>query len=223
MSLQPGNPSPGVRVPQVPTATTVVTPNPPPNVNGWNNTSVVVTFNATVNPGGSGVKNIQYVTTGAQSSGTQVISRNTASVTINDEGVTVITYFATDNFGNQEIPKTLTIRIDRTPPLVDGLPPLCTLFPPDHRMVPFAMTTAIDFLSGPDPSSYTITASSNEPDSGTGPGDLSPDIIISRASVQLRAERSDTGTGRIYTISGAARDLAGNLGSWTVSCKVPLK
>jgi hypothetical protein len=205
--------------------TTVASANPGPNANGWNNTSVTVTFNATDNPGGSGVKNIQYVATGAQSSGAQVISGNTASVTINNEGVTVITYFATDNFGNQETPKTLTIRIDRTPPLVGGLPAgnLCTLWPPDHRMVPVGATTAIDFLSGPDSSSYTVTATSNEPDSGTGPGDLSPDIIISGVSLQLRAERSDSGTGRVYTMTGTARDLAGNLGTCTVTCKVPLK
>jgi photosystem II stability/assembly factor-like uncharacterized protein len=206
--------------------TTVATANPPPNVNGWNNTSVTVIFNATDNPGGTGVKNVQYVTTGAQSSGgTQVISGSTASVTISNEGITDITYFATDNFGNQERPKTLTVRIDRTPPLVGGLPApnFCTLWPPDHRMVPVGATFAIDFLSGPDPSSYTVTASSNEPDSGTGPGDLSPDIIISGVSVQLRAERSDTGTGRVYTISGTARDLAGNLGTCTVTCKVPLR
>src|SRR2546426_2968291 len=39
-------------------------------------------------------------------------------MTISAEGITILTYFAVDNAGNQETPKTLTVRIDKTAPTV---------------------------------------------------------------------------------------------------------
>jgi hypothetical protein len=39
---------------------TTASASPGPNANGWNNTNVTVTLNATDNPGGSGVKQIQF-------------------------------------------------------------------------------------------------------------------------------------------------------------------
>jgi hypothetical protein len=54
------------------------------------------------------------------------VSGSSTSVTISTEGTTIVTFFAIDNAGNQEIANTLTVRIDRTPPTVtcgapDGL------------------------------------------------------------------------------------------------------
>ena len=98
--------------------TTTATPSPTPNVNGWNNTNVMVTLNATDNEGGSGVKEIHY----AINSGPEtVVSGNSASVTISAEGVTTLTYFAKDNAGNTEGAKDLTVQIDKTPPSIMGL------------------------------------------------------------------------------------------------------
>jgi len=46
---------------------TTASPSPGPNSNGWNNTDVTVTLSSTDNePGGTGVKQIQYGLTGAQ-------------------------------------------------------------------------------------------------------------------------------------------------------------
>jgi hypothetical protein len=42
-----------------------------------------------------------------------------ASVNITNEGVTTISYFATDNAGNVEAAKTLTIQLDKTPPAIN--------------------------------------------------------------------------------------------------------
>src|SRR5207245_8925048 len=121
---------------------TTATPSPGPNSNGWNNTDVTVTLTSTDNePGGTGVKQIQYALTGAQPLDTQTVVGTTASVTISAEGLTTLTYFGTDNAGNVEQAKTLTVQIDKTPPVISGLPaPGCALRPPNHKLV--AVTTA---------------------------------------------------------------------------------
>jgi hypothetical protein len=95
--------------------TTAATPSPGPNVNGWNNTSVTLAFNSVDNSGGSGVKQIAITLNGAQT-GSVAVAGGTASAAITAQGVTTVTYFGIDNAGNQETPKTLTVRIDETSP-----------------------------------------------------------------------------------------------------------
>lgn len=97
--------------------TTTASASPSPNANGWNNTTVTVTLSAVDNPGGSGVKQLQFSLAGA-SSGTQTVIGSSAAIAITNEGVTTLTYFATDKAGNQEASKTLTVQIDTTPPVV---------------------------------------------------------------------------------------------------------
>jgi hypothetical protein len=102
-----------------PTTTAVVSPQP--NANGWNNMNVIVTLSGTDNePGGTGVKQISYSTTGAQTIATTTITGAASSLTISTEGVTTITFFGTDNSGNIETPKTITIKLDKTPPTIAG-------------------------------------------------------------------------------------------------------
>jgi len=65
-----------------------------------------------------------------------------------------------------------------------------------------------------------VTGTSNEP------ADPGPDIVISGSGldpymVQLRAERLGAGTGRIYTLTATATDLAGNTATTTATCVVP--
>lgn len=98
----------------IPPATTAI-PSPRPNASGWNNGIVTVTLKAT-DPGGPGVNQILFTLDGAQYTGWQTVAGNAASVTISAEGTTILSYFATDNAGSQEAAKTLTVRIDKTPP-----------------------------------------------------------------------------------------------------------
>ena len=96
--------------------TTTRTFSPLPNANGWNNSNVTVTLSAQDNEGGSGVKEIRYSATGAQSIPETVYDPQNPPI-INTEGTTTITYFATDNAGNRESPaKTLTVKIDKGAP-----------------------------------------------------------------------------------------------------------
>ena len=277
----------------IPPGTTPTT-SPGPNANGWNNTNVTVTLNATDNPGGSGVKQIQFSLSGAQSGG-GVVNANTASVVISGEGTTTLTYSAQDNAGNAEPQKTLiiqidktppgagavaspkpngnswnntnvtvtfsgtdavsgidfctgaitllgegagqsasgtctdkagntsapaaaTINIDRTPPVISGMPAAgCSLWPPNHKLVQVAVVSAADPLSGVAPGSFEVMGTSNEPDA-----DRAPQVVITRSNagdfvVQLEA---GGGTGRVYTLTATASDLAGNTVSTTAICTV---
>jgi hypothetical protein len=121
---------------------------PAPNAAGWNKSDVTVNLAATDNQGGSGVKDIHFSLTGAQAGG-GLVSGGVASVLIAAEGTTTLTYFARDNAGNAEAPKTLTVRIDKTPPTVTfGSPtPAANAAGWNNTDVSLPFTTA-DNLSG---------------------------------------------------------------------------
>src|ERR1051326_3453390 len=84
------------------------------------------------------------------------------------------------------------------------------LSPPDHRLVPVALSVSASDNCGP-VACKIKSVKSNEPISGLGHGDLSPDwIITGDLSLKLRAERSVKGKGRIYTVTVECKDAAGN-------------
>lgn len=196
---------------------TTTSASPIPNAAGWNQTNTTVTLSATDN--GSGVQSVSYSLSGAQTSGT-VNSANPALISITTEGITTIAYWAVDSAGNNESPKSFEVKVDKTMPVITGMPPSgCTLSPPKHQLVQVASITGSDALSGL--ATLNVTASSSEPDSGTGGGDVPGDIVINSGTVQLRAERSPSGRGRTYTINATATDIVGNVVVSTVTCQVP--
>ena len=92
---------------------------------------------------------------------------------------------------------------------------------PNHVLVTETMDYSVTDNCGPITSALSVE--SNEPINGLGDGDRSPDwVILDAHHVQLRAERSGAGTGRIYTITVEAADSAGNLSTKTVTVTVPL-
>jgi hypothetical protein len=199
-----------------PTTTTSATPRP--NANGWNTTNVVVALNATDNAGGTGVKEIAFSLNGAQGE-TSVVAGSSATVTISTEGTTVLTFFARDNAGNEEAAKTLTVRIDKTPPTLTCDVSPGQLWPPNHKLVPVtASVSQTDVLSGP--AGFVLTSiTSNE-------GDTATDIqgfAVGAASVtgQLRADRRGDGAGRTYTLVYSGQDLAGNSATCSTTVVVP--
>ena len=191
----------------------------PSDASSWAKSPVTMTFAATDNVGGSGVKEIHVSLTGA-STGSYIIPGNGGSTQVTAEGTTFASYFAVDNAGNQESTGMVRLQIDRTPPVLSGLPASCTIWPPDHRLVHVALIKASDNLSGvAGPLSIAVT--SNEPEAGLGDGDLAPDIVISGGDLKVRAERSGRGAGRVYAISATAADVAGNIATTTATCSVP--
>lgn len=86
------------------------------NNEGWNNSDVGVSLSATDDVGGSGVSQITYSASGAQTIPATTVNGVSTNLTITAEGETTITYSAVDSVGNTEATQTLIIKIDRTAP-----------------------------------------------------------------------------------------------------------
>jgi hypothetical protein len=214
----PGDPGPGPGDTTPPTTT--ASPSSGPNSNGWNSANVTITFNSTdTGDVVSGVAAIHVSLSGAQT-GSTVIHGASGSVTISAEGATRVSYFAIDNAGNEEEAKILTLKIDKTPPRIAGLPgPDCSLWPPNHRLVEVATVSASDTLSGM--AAFGVGVTSNEPDGNHGPQFIITGTGLQPRVVELRAERLGSGTGRVYTIAASASDFAGNSATSSATCTVP--
>jgi hypothetical protein len=200
--------------------TTHATLSPAANAAGWNNTNVTITLNSVDEPGGSGVKQITYSASGAQTISSTVVAGGSASVLISVEGVTTIRFFGTDNAGNVEPAQSLTIKVDKTPPTISCTANPNQLWPPDNRLVAIQVSVSVsDALSGP--AGFTLqSVTSNEPDSGAG--DIQGWAIGTVGTTgQLRAERSGSGNGRIYTLSYQGADRAGNTATCAATVTVP--
>ncbi|MGZ4388859.1 MAG: HYR domain-containing protein [Gaiellaceae bacterium] len=88
---------------------------PQPGASGWSNAPETVTLTAAENVG---VDHITYSATGAGAIPETTAAGTTVSIPVSAEGVTTLTYFATDEAGNAESPQTLVLRIDRTAPAI---------------------------------------------------------------------------------------------------------
>jgi hypothetical protein len=96
------------------------------------------------------------------------------------------------------------------------------LWPPNHKYVDVTATVVVSDNFDPNPTVTLVEVTSNEPDNGLGDGDTPNDIVIvDDFHFQLRAERSGTGTGRIYTITYEVSDACGNTATATVTVTVP--
>ena len=95
------------------------------------------------------------------------------------------------------------------------------LWSPNHKMVPVTVNIKSRDNCGI-ADCKIIGVSSNEPTNGLGDGDTAPDWqIIDKTHVNLRAERSGTGTGRVYTITVQCTDIHQNSSTSTVLVTVP--
>lgn len=78
--------------------------------------------------------------------------------------------------------------------------------------------------SGTAPTVAFVSATSNEPDNAPGDadGNTTGDIVrVDLDTFRLRAERSETGTGRVYTLTYRATDACGNRTTKSVTVSVP--
>jgi hypothetical protein len=100
--------------PEPPVTTVDVAPNA--NDAGWHNEPVTLTFTPSAAAGAT-VTGLTVTLTGAQ---TDIIETDgsPAEVVIDQEGMTVVTWSARDSALRVEAPQTMTIRLDRTPPVV---------------------------------------------------------------------------------------------------------
>jgi CSLREA domain-containing protein/uncharacterized repeat protein (TIGR01451 family) len=151
-----------------PSSTSLVSP--APNGTGWNNSDVTVTLSAFDNPGGSGVKQIAYSASGALSIGNTTISGALASITIAAEGQTTVTFFAIDNADNVEAPKSVIVKLDKTPPTISGsrTPPNGHDWSNSDVTVSFACIDSLSGLAAGSPSAPTVVSGEGAGQSVTG-------------------------------------------------------
>jgi sugar lactone lactonase YvrE len=187
-----------------PPTITLQAPTPAANANGWNNTNVSIPFTAS--------------DTGA---GVASTIPPASPIVLSTEGSAVSgVVTATDRAGIIATRTSPAVRIDKTAPVISGMPAAgCSLWPPNGKMVQVATVSAADALSGLAPGSLQVSGTSNEP-SGAAEISITPDGSGGYV-VQLQANRLGTGTGRVYTITATASDLAGNSDTRTATCTVP--
>jgi hypothetical protein len=185
------------------------TPSPAANGSGWNSGDVTVEWNWTDELGGSGV-DAANCTTSSTSSG---------------EGAVTLSATCKDLAGN-EGSASYTAMVDTTAPSMT-----CSATPDivgssNHKMVSVTTTVTVEDGGSESNGFELVSVTSSEPDNGLGDGDAANDIqgwAIGTADTagQLRAERSGTGTGRVYTLTYEGTDRAGNAALCSATVKVP--
>jgi len=142
-------------------------------------------------------------------------------------GVHTITLEVDDGI-NAPVSSEITVEIvDTTVPTLAPVSDQTILWPPNHKMVDIVIEANSSDNSGL-PVFLTAAITSNEPNDGLGDGDTAPDWtepgIDQETGVitfQLRAERSGSGDGRVYTIVITARDDSGNQSTVNLQIIVP--
>jgi hypothetical protein len=110
------------------------------------------------------------------------------------------------------VPPTITVTV--TPD---------TLWSPNHKYVEIEATVIVSDNWDQNPTVTLISVTSNEPDDGEEDGNTVDDIVIvDDYNFLLRAERSDLGTGRIYTITYQVTDACGNSSIQFATVFVPI-
>ena len=94
---------------------------PRANAAGWNNTPVTLSIGAGEVPAGTGVDRVEYQLSGATQTGVITVPGSRATRVIEADGVTTATFWSVDKAGNTSARRSLTIRVDRTPPRVTAV------------------------------------------------------------------------------------------------------
>ena len=142
-------------------------------------------------------------------------------------GTHTITLRVNDGINEPVASDILIEVIDTIAPTLAPVPDKTILWPPNHNMVDIKILANASDNSGGSVS-LSAAVSSNEPEDGLGDGDMAPDWtepVINQdtgeITLQLRAERSGSGDGRVYTITITATDDSGNSSTAAVKIIVP--
>jgi hypothetical protein len=135
---------------------------------------------------------------------------------------------AVNDGANPEVVSAITIEIvDSEAPALAPSPSRTILWPPNHKMVAVSLdANAADNSGGP--VSLSVAIDSSEPPEYDGDGNFEPDhrivsvdSVAGRIEIELRAERSGKGAGRLYTVTITATDASGNSSAAEVQIQAP--
>jgi len=149
-----------------------------------------------------------------------------------DLGTYIISWTYDDGNGNTTAQTQTVIIEDTTLPEIGASVSPSVLWPPNHKMVLITRTVIISDNCDPNPVAELTSITMNEGDetntydpnfdTTVGDGNTMNDIQVDEnGNIYLRAERSGTGTGRIYTITYTAIDASGNTATATATVTVP--
>jgi large repetitive protein len=201
-----------------------------PIANAGGNKTVDEHSNVTLNGSGSDPNNDPIHFTWTQLDGPSVALTGADSATpsftapfVNAAGAQLkFQLLVWDDFGGWGLDTaTVTVNNINDPPTISNAhADVAVLWAPDHKLVPVHVVGVTDPNNN---ATVTITGvRQDEPTNGLGDGDTAIDAIISPSqdSVQLRAERSGNGNGRVYTVYFTASDFEGG-SSGSVKVSVP--
>ena len=143
---------------------------------------------------------------------------NNAPAFFNVAVTTPVKFSTSDTAGNPSS-CTSTVRVvDTTAPTIGNVTATPNiLWPPNHKLVPVALSVSVSDVCDPSASCHISSVTSNEPINGVGDGNTTPDwVITGPLTLQLRAERSGGGSGRVYTVTVTCSDGLGNDSTKTV-------
>lgn len=206
-------------------------PNGPPSIScpaaSTNECGTISTVSATVSdPDGDALTVVWSVNGIAIQTNDLPASTNSSSVSLSAKlglGTNVVTVTATDTAGNVSSCTTTIIIVDTTPPVIESASATPNvLWPPNHKMVTIKVQAQVTDTCGPATWKILSVASSEAADAkGSGKKTTTDWQITGDHTLQLLAERSGKGTGRIYTITIQAKDQSGNTASETLTVTVP--
>lgn len=143
----------------------------------------------------------------------------TGTVNVNVPGTYTLSYTATNAHASTTVQRIVFVN-DTIAPAISGFSVSPSEYgPPNHEMFNVVATyTATDASSNV---SCGLSVTSNEPANSLGDGNTEIDwIVMSPTLVQLRAERSGRGAGRIYTVMVTCSDPSGNASSTSATVTI---
>jgi DNA-binding beta-propeller fold protein YncE len=122
-----------------------------------------------------------------------------------------------DSIGEADSASAAIAVVDTTPPVASLTADPAILFPPNHEMRHARLVWQVADACDPAPAATIVSVSSSEPDDAAGDGDghTTGDIRTlppgpAPTTIGLRAERSGSGSGRVYEIRAQVSDASGN-------------